>query len=90
MIKNMKNNGFYEIYNKYGPLVLRRCRALLKDEDLARQAAQAVIIHIMDSPIQIKELCAGLFYDMATIICYEKSVNGKLGTKSFEKDSFTA
>ena len=69
---------FGELYKKYAPMVLRRCRAILKDEDKALDAMQDVFVRIMDSKCKIKEICASLFYVTATRVCLNKIRSDKL------------
>ncbi len=68
-----------EYYRKYGPMVLRRCRALLKDEDLAMDAMQDVFVKLMQNKDRLKGTYpSSLLFTMATNVClniirYEKS-----------------
>lgn len=57
-------------YRTYGPMVIRRCKQLLKNEEMAMEAAQDVFVQLVrrreslsdDSPV-------GLLLRMATNIC---------------------
>ena len=71
-MKTLTNQDFGELYKKYAPMVLRRCRAILKDEEKALDAMQDVFLRIMDSKCKIKEVCASLFYVTATRVCLNK------------------
>ncbi|MDR1586642.1 MAG: sigma-70 family RNA polymerase sigma factor [Treponema sp.] len=56
--------GFYE---KYFPLVVRRCRQLLVNEDDAMDAAQDVFINLMRSRNRLRgDFPSSLLYTMAT------------------------
>ena len=78
MSKSVSSIDFSEIYQKYGPMVLRRCRAILKDEDKALDAMQDVFLRIIESKCKIKELCASLFYVTATRVCLNKIRSDRL------------
>jgi RNA polymerase sigma-70 factor (ECF subfamily) len=59
-----------DYYRRYGPMVLRRCRYLLRDEDRALDAMQEVFVRL----IRYRETLKGsypssLLYRMATNIC---------------------
>lgn len=56
-------------YDRYGPLVLRRCRVLLKDEELARDAMHEVFVQLVRRQDRIEERApSSLMYRMATNI----------------------
>ena len=77
-MKTLTNQDFGELYKKYAPMVLRRCRAILKDEEKALDAMQDVFLRIMDSKCKIKEVRASLFYVTATRVCLNKIRSDKL------------
>lgn len=57
-------------YRQYGPMVIRRCRRLLKDEDRAVEAAQDVFVQLVRRQETLAETSpAGLLLRMATNIC---------------------
>lgn len=57
-------------YDRYGPLVLRRCRALLKDEELARDAMHEVFVQLVRRRDRIEDHApSSLMYRMATNTC---------------------
>ena len=72
------NKEFSELYQKYGPMVLRRCRAILKDEEKALDAMQDVFLRLFEKQEQIKNACASLFYVAATRVCLNKIKADKL------------
>ena len=56
-------------YEKYGPMVIRRCRSILKNEDEAFDAAQDVFVNLMRAKIQLHgQFPSSLLYTMATNI----------------------
>ena len=68
-MESLTKLNFSELYQKYGPMVLRRCRFMLHDEDLALDAMQDVFIKIMENSCKIKNVCSSLFYVTATRVC---------------------
>ncbi|WP_255566882.1 RNA polymerase sigma factor [Oceanispirochaeta sp. M1] len=59
-----------ELYTKYGPMVLRRCRSLLKDEDSALDAMQDVFVKVINKQDSLKEKYpSSLLYTIATNHC---------------------
>ena len=77
-MKTLETGDFKELYQKYGPMVLRRCRFILKDEDKALDAMQDVFVRILESKCKIKEVCSSLFYVTATRVCLNKIRSDKL------------
>ncbi|MBN2040651.1 MAG: sigma-70 family RNA polymerase sigma factor [Spirochaetes bacterium] len=68
-----------EYYKKYGPMVLRRCRSMLVDEDKALDAMQDVFVKLIENKNKLKGTYpSSLLYRIATNIClnmirYEKA-----------------
>lgn len=58
-----------ELYRKYGPMVVRRCRWMLRDEEAARDAAQDVFVQILRRPGLVVEHPSTLLYRIATNVC---------------------
>lgn len=56
-----------ELFRRYGPLVLRRCRQLLKDEDEAMDVSQEVFVQLLrrSGNLSVRHP-SGLLYRMAT------------------------
>lgn len=77
-MKILTNRDFAELYQKFAPMVLRRCRAILKDEEKALDAMQDVFLRIIESKTKIKDACASLFYVTATRICLNKIRSDRL------------
>jgi len=59
-----------EYYKRYGPMVLRRCRQLLKDEAKALDAMQEVFTKLLVHKKRLKDRYpSSLLYRMSTNIC---------------------
>ena len=58
------------LYKKYGPMVLRRCRSMLKDEEKALDAMQDCFVLVLRHGERLDEAApSSLLYRMATNIC---------------------
>jgi RNA polymerase sigma-70 factor (ECF subfamily) len=66
------NSNFAELYEKFGPMVLRRCRFMLKDEEKALDAMQDVFLRIWERFETMDSVCSSLFYTTATRVCLNK------------------
>ncbi|MCR5614366.1 sigma-70 family RNA polymerase sigma factor [Treponema sp.] len=77
-MNTLTNRDFAELYQKYGPMVLRRCRYILKDEDKAQDAMQDVFLRIFESRCKVNNVCSSLFYVTATRVCLNKIRSDKL------------
>jgi RNA polymerase sigma-70 factor (ECF subfamily) len=71
-------DDFNSLYAKYGPMVLRRCKKLLKDEDSALDAMQDVFVRVMERRHAIASVCVSYFYTVATSVCLNKLRAAKL------------
>jgi len=59
-----------EFYKRYGPMVLRRCRQLLNDEEKARDATQEVFTKVLLNQKRLKnQYPSSLLYRIATNTC---------------------
>jgi RNA polymerase sigma-70 factor (ECF subfamily) len=59
-----------ELYRRYGPMVLRRCQAILTDEEAARDAMQDVFVLLLRKKHQlVGAYPSSLLYRMATNRC---------------------
>lgn len=59
-----------EFYRKHGPMVLRRCRALLRDEEKALDAMQDVFVQILRKQDVLHDRApSSLLYTTATNVC---------------------
>jgi len=55
------------IYDRYGPMVVRRCRHLLRDDALAQDAAQDVFVQLVTRQSSIEDRgLSSLLFQMAT------------------------
>ena len=62
-----------DFYTQYGPMVLRRCRALLKDEDHAMDAMQETFVNLLTHQDRLDASApSSLLYRMATNICLNR------------------
>ena len=82
-------------YEKYGPMVLRRCRFLLKDEDHALDAMQEVFVKVLQKKNTLRDdYPSSLLYRIATNVCLNmiRSQNRKpeaqIGDMLFEIASY--
>jgi len=57
------------LYGTYGPMVVRRCRWMLRDEDAARDAVQDVFVELLKRPVLVVEHPSTLLYRIATNVC---------------------
>lgn len=63
------NIGIEELYRTYGPMVVRRCRWMLRDDDAARDATQDVFVQLMRRPGLVLQHPSTLLYRIATNVC---------------------
>lgn len=73
-------NDFGQLYDRFGPMVLRRCRFLLKDEEKALDAMQDVFVRIIERHERLSGACSSLFYTVATSVCLNRIRSDKLRT----------
>jgi RNA polymerase sigma-70 factor (ECF subfamily) len=60
-------------YRRYGPMVLRRCRKLLRGEAQAQDAMQDVFVSVLSHETSLDESApAGLLLRIATNVCLNK------------------
>jgi RNA polymerase sigma-70 factor (ECF subfamily) len=60
-------------YEKYGPMVIRRCRGILRDEDEALDVVQDVFLNLIRAEAKLKDLFpSSLLYTMATNACLNR------------------
>lgn len=64
------NIDIEDLYKKYGPMVLRRCRFLLRNEDKALDAMQDVFVNLISASEKIGYVYpSSLLYRIATNVC---------------------
>jgi RNA polymerase sigma-70 factor (ECF subfamily) len=72
-------------YEKYGPMVIRRCRALLRNDDEAMDAVQDVFLKLLRAETRLKDsFPSSLLYTMATNVCLNRLRSKKKNNVSFE------
>ena len=60
-------------YTRYGPMVLRRCQCLLRDEDEALDAMQEVFVKLLSRKTTLEDNApSSLLYRMATNVCLNR------------------
>jgi RNA polymerase sigma-70 factor (ECF subfamily) len=65
-------------YEKYGPMVIRRCRSLLRNDDEAMDAVQDVFLNLLKAQKRLKPAFpSSLLYTMATNVCLNRLRAGK-------------
>jgi len=61
------------LYERYGPMVLRRCRQILRDEDEALDVMQEVFVRLLERPAILADLYPSSFlYRVATNLCLNR------------------
>ncbi len=65
-------DNFGALYERFGPMVFRRCRYLLKDEEKALDAMQDVFVRVLERKEKMTAVCSSLFYTVATRVCLNK------------------
>ena len=61
------------LYRRYGPMVMRRCRQLLGDDEEARDAAQEVFVKLLMAQGRLRDTAtSSLLYRMATNLCLNR------------------
>ena len=72
-------------YRRYGPMVLRRCRRLLKDEQQAMDAMQDVFVKVLRHEARLEDQApSSLLYRMATNECLNRIRSSKRRPESPE------
>ena len=77
-MKTLSMDDFDNLYRQYGPMVLRRCRFILKNEEKALDAMQDVFVRLIERKEKITNVCSSLLYTMATNVCLNKIRSDKL------------
>ena len=63
--------------HRYGAMVLRRCRRLLRDEDAALDACQDVFVRLLEHRVRLHDRYpSSLLYRMATNVCLNRIRDG--------------
>jgi RNA polymerase sigma-70 factor (ECF subfamily) len=61
-----------QLWERYGPLVLRRCRQLLRDEDDALDVCQDVFVQLLRRGVADVLFPSSLIYRVATNLCLNR------------------
>jgi RNA polymerase sigma-70 factor (ECF subfamily) len=76
-----------EYYTRYGPMVLRRCRQLLRDEEKALDAMQEVFTKLMISQRRLKGIYpSSLLFRISTNVCLNM-IRDQKNHRSIDNDS---
>ena len=68
-------------YLRYGPMVLRRCRRMLKDEQSAHDAMQEVFLRVLTNQDRLTGMYpSALLYRIATNVCLNRIRNERKHT----------
>ena len=71
-------DDFDSLYRKFGPMVMRRCQYIMKDEEKAFDCMQDVFVRIIEYREKLDGVCASLFYTTATRVCLNKIRSDKV------------
>ena len=80
-----------QLYRRYAPMVLRRCRRLLQNEELAVDAMQDVFVRLLASQNRLHgQFPSSLLFRMATNVCLNiirnrKSSKSDLGENALDR-----
>lgn len=67
------NTKLDDLYKRYGPMVLRRCRQLLRDEAMALDLMQDVFVRVLERQDRlVLDAPSSLLYQMATNLCLNR------------------
>jgi RNA polymerase sigma-70 factor (ECF subfamily) len=79
-----------EFYIRYGPMVLRRCRRLLNDEEKAMDAMQEVFTKVLLNKKRLKnQYPSSLLYRIATNVCLNIIRAEKTRRETHDEDILT-
>lgn len=73
---NREKEEIQKFYLEFGPMILRRCRYILKDEDRAYDAMHDIFVKLLSKPLKIKYTSTYL-YRMATNHCINTIKRGE-------------
>ncbi len=67
-----------ELYRRYGPMVMRRCRRMLTDEEQASDAMQDTFVQLIRYQHRLTDTApSSLLYRMATNVCLNRIRSSK-------------
>ena len=62
-----------DLYRRYGPMIMRRCRQLLSDEEQALDATQDVFVQVLQHRRRLEDTYPSiLLYRIATNLCLNR------------------
>ena len=74
----MRDVDVEALARRYGPMVLRRCRCLLRNEDEALDACQDVFVRVVEHRARLDaKYPSSLLYRMATNVCLNRLRDGR-------------
>ena len=76
-MKSLTADDFDSLYRQYGPMVLRRCRFLLRNEEAAVDAMQDVFLRLFERKEKLSVVGSSFFYTVATRVCLNKLRSSK-------------
>ena len=78
------------LYRQYGPMVIRRCRKLLKDDDEALDVAQDVFVQVLRRQNSLtNDHPSSLLYRIATNLCLNRIRDRRRAQDAVEDDILT-
>jgi RNA polymerase sigma-70 factor (ECF subfamily) len=79
--------GIEDLYARYGPMVLRRCRKLLRDENQAVDAMHDVFVQLLRHEKELTpDAGASLLFRLATNVCLNKLRTSRRRPEDAEDD----
>jgi RNA polymerase sigma-70 factor (ECF subfamily) len=76
-----------EYYTRYGPMVMRRCRQILRNEEMARDAMHDVFVKLLLNQERLKaQYPSSLLYRISTNVCLNVLRAGRLRQTSGQED----
>ena len=88
--KNKQQVDIMEYYTLYGPMVLRRCRQLLKNEERALDAMQEVFVKVIIYKGRLKNRYpSSLLYRISTNICLNLLREQRIRAVASDEDAVT-
>ena len=77
--------------HRYGPMVLRRCRRLLRDDDEALDACQDVFVRLLERREKLDDRYpSSLLYLMATNVCLNRIRDGARRPATHDEEQLAA
>jgi RNA polymerase sigma-70 factor (ECF subfamily) len=79
-----------QLYRRYSPMVLRRCRQLLQNEDQAADAMQDVFVRLLSSQNRLHgQFPSSLLFRIATNVCLNIIRDRKPGKPDLGQDALS-